>query len=119
MGQIGAIHSAKFRLFGRLNQPARKGVPVRVYAAKSAVPKGNLNWNTRPATAPGPIAPATTLTGTGSRWYEWDLTAFLRAQQSAGKRTVTLVLKGVTATDAAAIFDAGRTGGKGPQMVVT
>jgi ELWxxDGT repeat protein len=118
LSHVGAIHSARLRLFGRLNQPARKGVPVRAYAARAAVPKGNLNWNNRPPTTAAPVAPATTLTGTGSRWYEWDLTAFLRAQQSAGKRTVTLALKGVTATDAAAIFNPGRAGGKGPQLVI-
>jgi len=117
LSQIGAIHSAKLRLFGRLNQSAPKGVNVRVYAAGGALPKGRLTWHNRPA-AGALAAASTTVAGTGGRWYEWDLTALLRAQRAADAHTVTLALKGATGSDAAALFDGGRTGANGPRLVL-
>jgi hyaluronate lyase len=124
LARVGTIHSSKLQLFGRLSQPAKKGVQVRVYAAtataapaEGAAAKGRLTWKTRPPTAAGPAVAAATVSGTGGRWYEWDLTALLRAQRAAGAHTVTIALKGTAATDAAALFDTG-TGGKGPRLVL-
>ncbi|HTK76961.1 MAG TPA: ELWxxDGT repeat protein, partial [Gemmataceae bacterium] len=117
VSQIGVIHSAKLRLFGRLNQSAGRGVAVNVYAAGGALPKGRLTWNHRPTA--GAAAPASaTVASIGGRWYEWDVGELLRAARAAGARTVTLALKGAAATNAAALFDGGRTGANGPRLIL-
>jgi ELWxxDGT repeat protein len=117
LSRVGAIHSAKLRLFGHLNQSAPKGVTVRVYAAGGALPGRRLTWHNRP-TAVGSASPSTTVAGTGGRWYEWDVGQLLRAARAAGARSVTLALKGAAATDAAALFDGGRTGANGPRLIL-
>ena len=99
----------------RRRSPA--GVKVGVSAASGTFTKGHLTWNHRPA-ATGPALATATVTGTQSRWYDWDLTAFLKAQKAAGKSVVTLALRGVSPTEAAALFDSGKAG-KGPRLVVT
>ena len=117
LSQIGAIHTARLRLFGRLTLAARKGAQVRVYAASGTVIKGQLNWKNRPIATGAALATAT-VAGTQSRWYDWDLSAFLKAQRAAGKSSVTLALRGVSPADAAALFDGGKVG-RGPQLVVS
>jgi hypothetical protein len=112
------IHSAKLRLVGRLSQSDTKGVSVRAYAVTATPPKGALKWNNRPQSSASAFA-AATISGTTRRTYEWDLTAFLLAQKAAGKRTVTVALKGASATDAAALFDGPRAAVTAPRLVVT
>jgi hypothetical protein len=111
----GRIHTAHLRLFGRLtgNAPAR-AVRVSVSAASGAWAKGRLTWNHRPTIVGAPLATAD-IAGAQARWYDWDLSAFLKAQQAGGRSVVTLALHGVSATEAAALFDSG----KGPRLVVT
>lgn len=118
LSRVGTtIRSAKLRLVGRLTQPGVTGMEVRAYVVRGAWPAGPLKWANRPA-ATGPRLASMTVSGTNARWYEWDLTAFLIAQKAAGKRTVTIALKGVTPTTAAALFDAGRAGGNAPRLVI-
>jgi len=59
-----------------------------------------------------------TVSGTGGRWYEWDLTSLIRAQKAAGRDLVTLALKSTAATDAAALFDRRPSGVRGPRLVI-
>ena len=98
----GPIHTAHLRLFGRLTGgDSSAGVKVGVLAATGTFTKGHLTWNHRP-TATGNALATATVTGMQSRWYDWDLTAFLKAQKAAGKSVVTLALRGVSPTEAAA-----------------
>ena len=84
----------------------------------AAWPTGQLTWKNRPAATGAPLASAT-VTGTTPRWYEWDLTAYLKAQKAAGHNLVTIALQAAVATDAAAIFQRGGAGGPTwPQLVV-
>ena len=47
------------------------------------------------------------------------MTSLLALQAAAGREVVTFALKGIAATTAAAVFDAGRGTANGPQLVVT
>ena len=58
------------------------------------------------------------MTGTTARWYEVDLTSFLRAEKSAGRHVVTLVLKATASSAATIIFESDEAA-NAPQLVVT
>jgi ELWxxDGT repeat protein len=121
LSRVTSIRSAKLRLYGQSSTAAGAGVPVRVFAAPGALPKGKMTWKNRPGAAGAPLASAT-VTGTAGRWYEWDLTAFLKAQKAAGHNLGTIALQAAVATDAAAIFQRGHPGPASrtaPQLVVT
>lgn len=118
LSRVKSVRSARLRLYGAAST-AGAGVPVRLFAARGALPKGKLTWKNRPGAAGAPLA-SVTVTGTAGRWYEWDLTAFLKGQKAAGHDLVTIALQAAAATDAAALFQQGRDGNRArPQLVIT
>ncbi len=119
LSSVPTIGSAKLRLNGRLSATLAGGVPVGVHAAESSSwSEGSLTWNNRPASSVNRLATAS-VTGTSNTWYEWDLSAFLRAEKAAGKRTVTLVLKGGVPTSPYAYFNSDEASGGRPELRIT
>jgi hypothetical protein len=119
LSRVKVIHSAKLRLYGQTIGGGGPGVAVRAYGTHGVWPTGRLTWKNRPTAAGAPLASAT-VKGTTARWYDWDLTAFLKSQKAAGHNLVTIALQAAVATDAAALFLQGRSGNATrPQLVVT
>ena len=60
------------------------------------------------------------LLGTAAKWYEWDLTDYLKQQKAAGAGAVAVVLKGTAISAANAAFDSDEsvTVANRPQLVV-
>jgi hypothetical protein len=115
---IGAIGSARLRVYGRLNDTANPSVVVGVYgSSNTSWTEGTITWNTRPARSSTALAQQT-VTGTTSRWYEWDVTAHLKALKTAGATAVTLVLANPTATTSRADFQSDEAAGNRPELVI-
>jgi glucose/arabinose dehydrogenase len=117
---LGNIASAKLRLFGRLvSDVASDAVTTGVFTASDAAwSESTLTWNNKPSS--GSTALATTrVTAGAARWYEWDLTDYLRQQKAAGKTSVTLVIKNLTVTKASAGFRSKESSSNKPQLVIT
>jgi glucose/arabinose dehydrogenase len=119
LGTLGTIGTAKLRLFGRLNETYATSVTTGVFAATdTGWSEGGVTWNNKPAAGTSPLATAR-VTSDAARWYEWDLTDYLRQQKAAGARYVTLVLKNTAATRAYAAFNSDEAASNRPQLVVT
>jgi endoglucanase len=115
---LSSINTAELRLFGRLQSPDNPSVPFGVYGSSNlSWGESTITWNNRPSTTTGVLASAT-VTGTMSKWYELDLTTYLKQQKAAGATAVTLVLKGTTLSDSIIQFDSDEGANK-PQLVVT
>jgi hypothetical protein len=85
-----AASSVKLRLFGSIE--AGSQVPVQVFGATSTSwLESSLTWNNRPVTSGSALAQLTVASATPI-WYEWDLTTYINAEWTAGRRIVTLVL---------------------------
>ena len=108
--------SAKLRLYGRLTEAA--SVQTAVHAATSSTwSESGITWNARPAAGTTALATAS-VSGTTNRWYEWDLTAFIQAEQAAGRSAVTLVLKNLQQTAATLQLASDEAATNGPELVV-
>jgi glucose/arabinose dehydrogenase len=120
LSTLGAtVGSAKLRLFGRMNETAGSSVVTGIYAAAdTGWAESGLTWNNKPAFGSTALATAR-VTSDAARWYEWDLTDYLRQQKAAGKRFVTLVIKNTTSTRATVGFNSDEAGSNKPQLVVT
>jgi len=92
---LAGAGSAKLRLFGRLSATTSQTVVTSVFpSANTSWAEGQITWNDRPATGPTALASVTMdNASTASRWYEWDVTAYLQQEKAAGRHIVTLVLK--------------------------
>jgi glucose/arabinose dehydrogenase len=109
------INSAKLRLFGTLDA-STDSVPISVYAADGAKwTQSSLTWNNRPSADDIPLATATVLGG-HRRWYEWDLSTYLKKQQSLGRSSVTLVVRNLSGRGAGASFNSSESGSNPPEL---
>jgi glucose/arabinose dehydrogenase len=119
LGSVTSIASARLRLYGSLTDTRNSRVTVNVYgASNTGWTESGLTWNNKPA-AGSTLRASASVSGTTDRWYEFDLTSFLKAEKAAGRNLVTLVLKSPTNTDAAAVFNSGEASGNRPQLVIT
>jgi hypothetical protein len=119
VGSISAINSAKLRLWGSLNDTSSTSVQTQVFGG-STTPWSEtaITWNTKPATVGGALATAT-VTGTTKKWYEFDVTSFLKAEKAAGRSLVTLVLKNPTQQNALVVFNSDDGTSNKPLLVVS
>ena len=79
--------------------------------------ESGLTWNNKPASGTTPLSTVTVATG-AAKWYEFDVTDYLRRQKAAGKTTVTLVIKNVTLSKTSAAFRTKEASSNKPQLVV-
>jgi hypothetical protein len=118
LSSVATITSAKLRLFGQLSDTTAASVGINVYSASNTTwSESGLTWNTKPA-AGSTVRGSLTVTGTTAKWYEIDLTSFLKSEFAAGRKKVTLVLKAPNTSNPWAIFGSDDSA-NGPQIVVT
>jgi uncharacterized delta-60 repeat protein len=119
LSAVPTVASATLRLFGKLSNTVNPSVVTTVYsAADTTWGESAITWNNKPAagtTSRGTI----TVGGTTARWYELDLTSFLKAEKAAGRNLVTLVLKNGAISDAQTTFNSDEAASERPELVVT
>jgi hypothetical protein len=76
------------------------------------------SYLSKPARGIGAIATAR-IADAVPAWYEWDVTAWLRAHVAAGHNTASLVLKNATATSSRVQFASREASSNRPQLVVS
>jgi hypothetical protein len=120
LADLPAIGSAKLRIYGRIDSSTDRPV-VSVYASgNTGWAENTVNWNTRPLAGAEALAQVTLSPGmTAARYYEFDVTDFLRQEQQGERLNVTLVLKVETATTPYLIFASDEAAANRPELVVT
>ncbi len=114
----GAISTAKLRLYGRISDTANASLVTDVLNASNTTWSENaMTWNNKPA-AGSTVRGSLTVTGTGGKYYEVDLTTFLKGELAAGRKVVTLVLKNRDTSSASTIFGSDESS-NAPQLVIT
>jgi hypothetical protein len=117
LSKVGSVSSAKLRLFGKLDNTRSASVGFQVYgSADTTWNESAMTFNNRPAASGAPVA-AGRVTGTSGKWYEVDLTAFLRQQKAAGATAVTLVIRASDVSNSTVVFDRD-AGTNRPELVV-
>jgi hypothetical protein len=67
----------------------------------------------------GPSAVGITIiSGATKKWYEIDVTSFLKAEKAAGRNVVTLVRRSNTFTSTLCSFNSDDAAANGPQLVI-
>src|SRR5205814_9636794 len=86
----GNLSNVKLRLFGSV--PGGEQVSISAYSvADTSWSESNITWNNKPAAGTTELAFVTVLGATGA-WYEWDLTAYVKAEKAAGRNLVSFAL---------------------------
>jgi Carbohydrate binding module (family 6) len=119
LSSVASIGSAKLRLFGNLGDTNSSSVKIDILSSTNTTwTESGLTWNNRPATETT-VRGSFTVTGTAGKTYDIDLTSYLKAQNTAGHNTVTLVLRGNTTATTPVTFASDEADANGPQLVIT
>ncbi|RYZ03365.1 MAG: DNRLRE domain-containing protein [Myxococcales bacterium] len=93
-------------------------IAVAVHGTSANWSESTLSWSNRPALSGGPLASQTVSSST-PRWYEWDVTAYVRAQKALGQPAVGFALESLTYGNGIATFASKESGPNGAQLVVS
>jgi hypothetical protein len=115
IGSLATVGTAKLRLYGSLQDALTASAQIGIYATGSGWSEPGITWNTRPAA--GTQQGAFTVTGTTAKWYEADLTSFVKAEKAAGRATIALALKSLTPAVTVCAF-ASDEAVNGPELVI-
>jgi beta-glucanase (GH16 family) len=100
------VDSAKLRIFAGLSDTKNPSILTQI----KEIPSTNVwtetttTWNNRPAEA-GLVLGSCTIAGTTKRYYEWNLTEYVKAQKAAGKTILNLKLFNSTNTSSRIDFN--------------
>jgi uncharacterized delta-60 repeat protein len=115
---LASIGTVKLRLFGELNNANQKNVATSVFGSNNTGwSETTITFNNRPTVDTAALA-STTIVDTTPRFYDFDITAYIKAQKAAGHNVVTLVLQNLTTSDPFASFASKEAGANGPQLVI-
>jgi hypothetical protein len=113
----GTVSSAKLRLFG--SRPVSSNLTDSAFAvASNTWTETGITWTNRPAL--GARQGSGVVVTTTAKYYEWDVTSFVQAQQTSGAAAVSLAVSMDTATSASPdTFQSREASSNPPQLAVT
>jgi hypothetical protein len=116
-GLSGGVTAAKLRLYGL--RPSGNGVTDSAYAVSdNSWSETGITWNNLPAI--GAVQGSGVAIGTVAQYYEWDVTAFVKAQRSAAASAVSLAVQmDASVTIGPDTFNSREAASNHPQLVIT
>ncbi len=91
--------SVKLRLNGRLSNTNTSSITAQVFnVASQTWGESTINYTNKPAAQTTVLASAA-ITGTASKYYEWDLTAHINNLKNSGATSVSLLITNFTVAD--------------------
>lgn len=113
------ITEATLRLYGRLSNDANANIPTEVFGVTDTTwTESTLKWNNKPASSGSALSSAT-IANSAARWYEWNLTSYLRSRKAAGAQYATVVLKNSAFSSTYTIFNSGEAADNRPELRIT
>ena len=117
VGQLCTVLSVKVRVFGKLSSSNPANLKVSAFpVSNTSWTETGITWNNKPAA--GSLLATATVLNTTDAWYEWDVTAFVRAEITAGRHIVSIALKDQANTSNQGIFNSRQAASNKPQLVV-
>lgn len=120
LGSInGEISSVVLKLYGKLEDNRVANVPVNVFAVSNTDwSEANLSWYNRPV-ASGSVLATATITDNTSKYYTWDITAYVKSEKAAGRTAISLAVVSSIVTEPGINFNSKESGSNTPQLVIT
>ncbi len=116
VGQLCTVSNVKLRFFGKLSGSGN--LPVAAYAvSNTSWTETGITWNNKPAT--GAPLTTTTINSTTNAWYEWNITSYVQSELSAGRRIISIALKGTAVTSNDATFNSRQAASNKPEVSIT
>jgi PKD repeat protein len=112
---VSNVGSARLRLYGATSSAGTVTVQAAAVRADAWAELG-VTWNNKPATST--VLASTSVTNTASRWYEVDLTGYVRAEKAAGRHAVSIALLSNVSTAPYAHFTSRESPANRPELLI-
>lgn len=111
------VAAAKLKLYGALQDNRNRNIAVAVYAVNdTGWTAATLTWNNQPSAVATALTQAT-VTDSVYRYYEWDVSSYVKAAAAGHRTKVSFVLKNLSGTNPPIFWHSAQTiGGKAPQL---
>jgi uncharacterized membrane protein len=114
---VPPVDRVVLRLYGHLSNDSTREAQTTVYAVSdSSWGEHTLTWNTRPDL--GAVIGTVRVRATSPHWFEIDVTGFVRSEQRAGHKIVSLALRNILYSSAYVEFASRESGSVAPQLVI-
>jgi Big-like domain-containing protein/IPT/TIG domain-containing protein/carboxypeptidase family protein/beta-propeller repeat-containing protein len=118
---VTGIEKATVRLYGSLSDTTSSNIPASIYSGASTTwvesGNGSITWNNKPPSGATALA-TSVISNNVPRWYEFDVTAYLKAEKAAGRSVVSLVVKNTAPSTAFASFNSREATSNQPQLIL-
>jgi hypothetical protein len=115
------IEKAVLRLSGALNDASGTNVQANVYPIATTTwvesGSGSITWNNKPA-AGGSLLASSIVVNNTEKWYEFDLTSYIQTEKTAGRNTVSFVVKGAAVSSPYIKFNSKEATTNQPQLTM-
>ena len=113
------VNSAKLRLFARINNKNNPTLPVEVLnVTNNTWSETGITFNNKPAPSGSALA-TTTVSGSSSVYYEWDITQQVNTNKAAGINFISLLVRNtVTTTNSRIICNSREATTNKPQLLI-
>jgi hypothetical protein len=118
---VATVRQARLRLFGALSATTSATVMASAFpVANTTWGEATLTWNNKPATGATALSTVTLVNNsTVPQWYEWDVTAYLQQEKTAGRHVVTLAVKNNASSSPFDTFNSREAASNGPVLQIT
>jgi endoglucanase len=118
ISHLETIGTASLRLYGRVSNASTARVRISIHrVSNESWDEQTMTWSTKPSY--GAMLGTVSVRGATAQWVSLDVTAFVRAQKQAGRKTISLALRALEHTSAYAIFESREAGLFAPQLAIT
>jgi glucose/arabinose dehydrogenase len=118
IGSAASVSTARLRLYGKLDNTQAKNIPIDVFGVASTTwGETAINWNNKPATGTTAIG-RFTVTDTTARYYEVDISKYVRDQKALGRNVISIALKSAVSATPLAVFNSDENSLSRPQLIV-
>ena len=112
---VPTIETARLRLFGGMSAAGSVAIDVSGMRA-DAWSELTLTWNNRPSA--GSYLATLQVADATLRWYEVDVTGYVRAEKAAGRHRVSFVLSAPASSSPYARFDSRESSSNAPELLI-
>jgi glucose/arabinose dehydrogenase len=115
------ITTAKLRLFGRKNSTESNNIMVSVSGVSNLTwNETTITWNNKPALNASVIGTVVVnALPTAGQYYEWDVSAYVKAAKQAGATAVSFCLSNPATSTSYVFFNSKEASANKPQLIVT
>jgi endo-1,4-beta-D-glucanase Y len=115
----GTISSVVLKVYGKLEDIRSTNIPVGVYSVSgTSWSEAALTWNNKPVAGTTALS-TVTLTDSIARYYNWDITAYVKSEKAAGRNAISLAMINTVISTPRLVWNSKETGSNAPQLVVT